>query len=454
MLNDKMIAVMCEVGKEVAERGDLIEKMAIALLTGKNLFILGDTGQAKSYAINLFRKRITGAKQFERLLSKQTDEEQLFGRLDLGSLIPGNVAKTVLENDATYQRLLEQLSAAKADFEANDGEMGKWHHLDDTARKLEAYRNTLAALHGGDPRVITTGKIPECHICFLDEIFKANDGILNALLTALNERRYTNEGYTADIPVISFFAASNEIPNFSDPAESILRPLYDRFELKVVTKYVEDKQARLDMLAKIQRSSPATDAGAVITLDELYAMQAEVRAVTVPDSINELMDDILCQLRKEGVHVSDRKYFGYAPLAQARAWLCGRDEVRPSDLGILRAYLWTLPEEMEKIRNIITEMVENPLGDRIRDVHSAAVEAFNEFKNDVGKNAPRAMVKLRTGFIALYKEIDALSKEAQSDRDKEAVAQLLDSVDDMNRQACSASNLTYIPVNELARLDN
>lgn len=62
---------------QVAERDDLIETIAIALLTRKNVFILGDTGQAKSYAINLFRSGITGARQFERLMSKQTDEEAL-----------------------------------------------------------------------------------------------------------------------------------------------------------------------------------------------------------------------------------------------------------------------------------------------------------------------------------------------------------------------------------------
>ena len=112
MLNEKMITVISEVNSEVAERQELVDKMAIALLTGKNLFVLGDTGQAKSYAVNLFRGHIAGAKQFERLLSKQTDEEQLFGRLDLGSLIPGNAAKAVLEGDATYQSLLEQLSSA------------------------------------------------------------------------------------------------------------------------------------------------------------------------------------------------------------------------------------------------------------------------------------------------------------------------------------------------------
>ncbi len=65
--------------------------IAIALLTRKNVFILGDTGQAKSAVINLFRAGITGTNQFERLMSKQTDEEALFGRLDLSSLIPGGV---------------------------------------------------------------------------------------------------------------------------------------------------------------------------------------------------------------------------------------------------------------------------------------------------------------------------------------------------------------------------
>lgn len=61
MLRGKMQTVITEVNSEVAERAELIECIAIALLTRKNLFILGDTGQAKSYAINEFRRRITGA---------------------------------------------------------------------------------------------------------------------------------------------------------------------------------------------------------------------------------------------------------------------------------------------------------------------------------------------------------------------------------------------------------
>lgn len=108
-LRDRMLAVMADVNAQVAEREELVEAIAIALLTRKNLFILGAPGQAKSYAINQFRARITGARQFERLLSKQTDEEQLFGRVDLSSLIPGSVPKDVLAKDGFYKAKLSEL---------------------------------------------------------------------------------------------------------------------------------------------------------------------------------------------------------------------------------------------------------------------------------------------------------------------------------------------------------
>ena len=66
----------------------------------------------------------------------------------------------------------------------------------------------IAQIKGGKPEYITEGKIPDSHICFLDEIFKSGGAILNTLLQALNERRYTNEGVSKNIPVISFFSAS------------------------------------------------------------------------------------------------------------------------------------------------------------------------------------------------------------------------------------------------------
>ena len=248
MLRDKMLAVMQEVNGEIAEREELIQTIALALLSGRNLFILGAPGQAKSFAVNEFRSRITGAKQFERLLSKQTDEEALFGRLDLASLIPGAVPAQVLADDAAYQKLKQQLEQATDDFRADPENATVAAQMQSLTDKLEQYQKGLSMLHSGTPATITAGKIPDSHICFLDEIFKAGDGLLNSLLTALNEHRYTNEGVTVDIPVISFFSASNEMPNFRNKEEQILTPLYDRFQLRVVTRDVQERSARLAVL--------------------------------------------------------------------------------------------------------------------------------------------------------------------------------------------------------------
>ena len=350
-----MLAVMADVNAQVAECEELVECIAIALLTRKNLFILGAPGQAKSYAINAFRSRITGARQFERLLSKQTDEEQLFGRIDLASLLPGSVAQAVLDDDPQYQ----QMHASLKNRLANGQDAG------DLPERMERHRKALSELHDGEPQVNTTGKIPEADVVFLDEIFKCNDGVLNSLLTALNERKYTNEGHTYPISTISFFAASNEIPNFSDPQEKILEALYDRLELKVVTENIADRDKRLAVL-RDKQTYRAGQIAASITLDELRNMQREVSDIPVPDAVNGLVDDILCELcelRKDGIVVSDRKYLNYYPIAQAKAWLAGHAAVQPDDLLVLKNYLWQKLGDRAAVENTLTRMCVNPMRD-------------------------------------------------------------------------------------------
>lgn len=444
MLRNKMRARMEEVRAQVAEREDLIEVVAIALLTCKNVFILGDTGQAKSYAVNLFRAGITGARQFERLMSKQTDEEALFGRLDLSSLIPGGVPDEILANNARYQEMQREL----------DAQLERGEDTSAQVAKMEQYRKALSALYSGAPRTIIRGKIPDSHICFLDEIFKASDGILNALLTALNERRYTNEGTTIDIPTISFFSASNEIPNFANPEEKILKPLYDRFELKVVTEYVESRDARLAVLKdkQSQQGQMKPLPRALVTLEELEQMQQDVAQVAVPDSVNELMDDVLCELRGKGVHISDRKYFGYAPIAQAKAWLEGRDTVEPSDLTILRHYLWTAPEERVVIQSTLERMCNDPLKDRLDGILASALECRDDFDSAADAPAARRIGKLRDEYLRLYEQVKELDANAQNDGERQKVQACLKQLEDYSRKAHESIGFSYAPLPELYEL--
>lgn len=453
-LRDQMLRVCADVNDQVAEREELVELIAIALLTRKNLFLLGAPGQAKSYAINAFRSRVTGARQFERLLSKQTDEEQLFGRIDLSSLIPGSVPESVLKSDSTYEDLSSDLRRAIDGSQKDTPET--FSNIQKATEKLETYRSALAALHTGEPTVQTAGKIPEADIVFLDECFKANDGVLNSLLTALNERKYTNEGRTYPIPTISFFAASNEIPNFADPQEKILEALYDRLELKVVTENISDRAKRLAVL-RDKQAGRAGQISASITLEELKEMQEEVAAVPVPDAVNELADDILCELRKNGVPVSDRKYLNYYPIAQAKAWLSGHKAVEPIDLLALKNYLWQKPGDRPMVEATLNRMCVNPMQDKVNSLRAMAVEAQEEFdaaRQDTSKPkaGSKALLKLRGELVRLYGMQQDLAASVQSDSERVLTDGLLADLEQISRQAHETINFTYTPLDQLAAL--
>ena len=453
MLRDKMRAVIADVNRDVAERSELVEMIAIALLTRKNLFILGDPGQAKSYAINSFRSRIIGARQFERLLTKQADEEQLFGRVDLSSLIPGQVPQAVLDHDGVYQRLLDEVRKARDEITADPECPESYASSGNAVTAAQRYKDILALLYSSEPTVQTTGKIPEADICFLDEVFKCNDGVLNSLLTALNERKYTNEGRTYPIPTISFFAASNEVPN---PQEKILAALYDRLELKVVTQNIAERDNRLRML-KAKQNGSAGQTQCTITLDELLEMQREVSAIPVPDAINELADDILCELRKNGLTISDRKYLGYYPIAQAKAWLSGHTQVESTDLLALKHYLWHLPADRGTVESTLQRMCVNPMQDKVNDVRSMAMEARDEYesaRSDESRPgaANRALVKLRGELLRLFEMQKKLEAEAQTDNERTLTAELLQDMEQISRQAHEAVGFTYIPLEQLAAL--
>ena len=446
MLYGKMNAVIAEVSGTLAERGELVHTIALALLTRKNLFVLGEPGQAKSQAIDTFRSHILGAKQFDILMSKGIDQEQLFGRLDLASIIPGNVSNSRLKDDPKYEAMRVQLKQLM-DTAATDQEFMELAQLQGN---MVRYRNAMALYNQGNPEILTEGKIPDSHICFLDELFKANDGVLNSLLKALNERKYTNEGVTMTIPVVSFFSASNEIPNFNNPEEKCLRALYDRFDFKVCTSNVEDPENRKKILVA-KRNGMVDAMTATITLQELEQMQEEVKSVLVPSGIDVLADNILCELRRKEITVSDRTFFNYAPVVQAQAWLEGRDKVKPTDLKALVNYLWNKPEERATISEVIDKIVTNPLGDKLDAFLAKSYKLRDKFDQTADKN--KGLLSFRTGLIEIYEGLLSLRDGLnENDPTISTISSTMDMVETVSKEVHAQTRFTYLPMAELAAM--
>ena len=179
--------------------------------------------------------------------------------------------------------------------------------------------------------------------------------------------------------------------------------------------------------------------------------------VIVPDSVNELADDILCELRKAGISVSDRKYLNYYPIAQAKAWLSGHSQVESQDLLALKNYLWQKPGDRPGVETVLERMCVNPMQDKVNGIRAMAVDVRTEFDaaiSDASKpNAgSKALIKLRGELVRLYNEQQKLAASVQSDGEKALTDGLLADMEQINRKAHEAVGFTYTPLEQLAAL--
>ena len=99
----------------------------------------------------------------------------------------------------------------------------------------------------------TAGYLPEAEVAFLDEVFKASPGVLNSLMSILNERVFDNGSERHEIPLWCMVGASNELPE-----RDVLDALYDRFLLRKMVGHVSDSQYHSFLLDELATASSTT----------------------------------------------------------------------------------------------------------------------------------------------------------------------------------------------------
>ncbi|MFM6985132.1 MAG: AAA family ATPase [Hydrogenophaga sp.] len=145
-------AAIEELERGLLQRDVAARALLLAALAGEHVLLLGPPGTAKSELARRLQRLLPGAHYFERLLTRFSVPEELFGPLSLKAL-----------EDDRYERL-------------------------------------------------TNGYLPSAEVAFLDEVFKANSAILNTLLGLLHERCFDNGQHRVDVPLVCLVGASNEVP--------------------------------------------------------------------------------------------------------------------------------------------------------------------------------------------------------------------------------------------------
>ncbi len=207
---------------------------------------------------------------------------------------------------------------------------------------------SLKSLEQDDYRRVTDHKLPEAHIAFLDEIFKANSSILNALLTLINERIFHNGRERVQVPLVTMFGASNELPD-----EEELTALFDRFMLRFTVDYIGEDYRFLKMLDGAGEIGRRT----TLTFAELEVLRAAVASVEVPGGILRAIAELRRNLAAQQIIVSDRRWRNALAIIRAHALMAGRAQANDDDLVFLEHVLWKDPEELPKVRDAIRRLV-------------------------------------------------------------------------------------------------
>jgi MoxR-like ATPase len=276
-------------------KDEVIRLLLVAAVAGEHAVLIGPPGTAKSALIRTFA-RMMQASYFEYLLTRFTEPNEIFGPVDIGAFREGR-----------YERRTE-------------------------------------------------GMLPEAEIVFLDEVFKSNSAILNALLTLLNERRYTSGGQVVRCPLLSAFGASNEVPG-----DETLTAIYDRFILRIRNDNLDAYHFQ-DLLQKgIEHEVlQMTDAPVqpLVTARELGELQRGLLQRTrFSEEFFSQYKGIVFQIRAEGVSLSDRRVVKLLKLFAASAFLDGRASPDASDLFVLK-HVWNNEDQAQILEAIITPVLE------------------------------------------------------------------------------------------------
>ncbi|RYZ45871.1 MAG: ATPase [Sphingobacteriales bacterium] len=149
---EQLNAVLKYVKEAFIGKDEIVDLLGVSLVARENAFLLGPPGTAKSAIIRLLSQCVEDGKNFEYLLTRFTEPNEIFGPFDIRKLKEGELVTN------------------------------------------------------------TEGMMPEASMVFLDEIFNANSAILNSLLMALNEKIFRRGKETKKLPALMFVGASNALP--------------------------------------------------------------------------------------------------------------------------------------------------------------------------------------------------------------------------------------------------
>lgn len=299
--------ILAELSAEFIGRGEEAKVAVLALISRNHAVMIGEPGVGKSAILRSLAERIGGS-YYYYLLSKYTIPDEIIGPIDPVEYRTGN-----------FRRMMKK-------------------------------------------------RLPEANIAFIDEVFKGSSETLNTLLNIMNERTFVDiDGTIHKVPLISMFAASNELPQGDE-----LQAFFDRILLKHFVNPVESGRIKDGILLNANNHrSPKT----TITLGDLDAIYGEIRAYFLlhVDEIAGMIMTLVTTMRANGIFVSDRTAMGptFLPMLVASySWLTG-SPVKKSTMEVAKYILQDNDEQLNAFNKALESIYPKELRDALSKLQSA-----------------------------------------------------------------------------------
>lgn len=178
------------------------------------------------------------------------------------------------------------------------------------------------------------------NIVLADEINRTSPKTQAALLEGMEEGSVTVDGNTLSLGS-PFFVMATQNPIEYEGTYPLPEAQLDRFLFKMNMGY-PTPQEEVNILHTTEKKQPINELQSVISLEELQAMQKQVKEVHVDVTVKEYIVDLVNRTRThQSVYLgaSPRGSVALMKASQAYAFIHGRDYVVPDDIQYLAPYV-------------------------------------------------------------------------------------------------------------------
>ena len=172
------------------------------------------------------------------------------------------------------------------------------------------------------------------NLLLADEINRTSSKTQSALLEVMEERQVTVDGVTHPLPD-PFIVIATQNPVGSAGTQLLPQAQMDRFMVRLTMGY-PDFASQVNILRDRRAENPLNSVCQVCSRESIISMQQEVDSLHVTDSILEYITHLSQATREHPLvqlGVSPRGALAVLKMAQAHAYLVGRDYVIPEDVA-------------------------------------------------------------------------------------------------------------------------